>query len=234
MSWMRSLNLNLRRALGVLVVGALAGCAADDPTPDPASTTATPLAANGLQAVFQRASGNFGERNPLPAFSEKSPPDMQRIQANVPADECSNACGPEKVCAALCRIGAFDPSARRDFEPGEQASRPQVDCLACGRETGFQPAPDGPEPISVEAVVDDKGSIVLTWTGFEGAEAYELWVLRGRGDGTPAAVFNRTVVGTQTRLSQLETGWRWYFSVTPLVDGDLVEAARGESEPIDL
>ena len=46
--------------------------------------------------------------------------------------------------------------------------------------------------------------------------------------------FNRTVVGTQTRLSQLETGWRWYFSVTPLVDGDLVEAARGESEPIDL
>jgi hypothetical protein len=233
MSWTRSLNLRLRRTLGVLLVGALAGCAADDTAPESAST-ATTLAASGFQAAFQRASGSFGESNSLPAFSEKSPPDMRRVQANAPADECSSACGPEKVCAALCRIGAFEPGDRRDFERRERASRPQVDCLACGRETGFQPAPDGPEPVSVEATVDDKGLVVLTWTAFEGAEAYELWVLRGRGDGTPAAVFNRTVVGTQTRLSQLETGWRWYFSVTPLVEGDLVEAARGESEPIDL
>jgi hypothetical protein len=234
MNWTRSLNLCLRGALGAFVLGALAGCAPEGTSAEEASATAAPLAAGSFQAAFDRADGRFGGGNPLPAFGEKSPPNMERIQSRASADACANACGPEKVCAALCRIGAYDPDARRDFEPGERASRPHADCVACGRETGFQPAPEGPEPVSVEAVVDDKGSILLNWTAHEGAEAYELWVLRGRGDGTPAAVFNRTVVGTQTRLSQLETGWRWYFSVTPLVDGDLVEAARGESEPIDL
>jgi len=112
--------------------------------------------------------------------------------------------------------------------------RPNVDCLLCGRETGFMPAPDDPTALEISAVVDEKGGVVVTWSAFEGAEAYELTALRARGDETPMPSFDATVMGTSTTLSDLAEGWRWTFVVVPWVAGELVGAAQGESEPLAL
>ena len=109
-----------------------------------------------------------------------------------------------------------------------------ADCLLCGRETGFMPAPDDSTALEVSAALDEKGGVVVTWSAYDGAEAYELTALRAHGDETPMPIFDATVVGTSTTLSDLAEGWRWTFAVTPWVAGEPVEAAQGESEPLSL
>jgi len=148
--------------------------------------------------------------------------------------EAAQEGSPQGAAEQALAFGATPWSLPNDFAARAKRVRPNADCLLCGRETGFMPAPEDPTALEVTAEVDEKGGVVIAWSAFDGAEAYELTALRTRGDETPMPSFDATVMGTSITLSGLDTGWQWTFSVVPWVAGELVEAAQGESEPLAL
>jgi len=142
-----------------------------------------------------------------------------------PAEQaCLDVCGAEPWCDALC-APADPPAAGPAFGPSARAPE---DCPACGRETGFAPQPP------VVSVTAEGRTIVVTWTRVNGAEAYELYVLRGKDDGGFERVGDHTVNETEARLSMLAGGHTYVFVVTPYIEGELDIELMGTSEPLSL
>lgn len=142
-----------------------------------------------------------------------------------PAEQaCLDVCGAEPWCDALC-APEDPPVAGPAFGASERAPD---DCPACGRETGF-----APQPPAVSATAEGQ-TVVVAWTSVTGAEAYELFVLRGKDDGGFERIGDHTVHETEARLSMLAGGHTYVFVVTPYIAGELDVELMGTSEPLSL
>jgi hypothetical protein len=142
-----------------------------------------------------------------------------------PAEQaCLDVCGAEPWCDALCA-----PADAQAEGPAFGASeRLPEECPACGRETGFAPRPPA-VAVRVEGL-----TVVVEWSAVTGAEAYELYVLRGKADGGFERLTDLTVHETEVRLSMLAAGHTYVFVVTPYLEGELDVELMGTSEPLSL
>ncbi|MCB9547589.1 MAG: hypothetical protein H6706_17315 [Myxococcales bacterium] len=181
--------------LGVIGLG-LGGCA--DEAQDPQGP-AVDQAQQAIYAPIRRAVPTFGDAVDRfsaaeRASSEEANEIARRKREHARFADC--ACVDQR-CAMLCLL------EEELAEPiGEPHARP-VECLACGRETGFLPRPE----LRLE-VVGEK-TVRLSWDAVDGADKYAVHAMRwpdSDQDGTAGA---RSLVweteATELQLT-LETG----------------------------
>lgn len=138
---------------------------------------------------------------------------------------CFERCSGLPFCASLCDLDAAGQDRADAFERAAKD-----DCLACGRETGFIPAP----PAAIEAVVDGAG-VVVRWRPMDDAEQYELVVDRQKlDDAYPTRFADEVVLGTEWRFTMLPPDAVYTFTVAPYIDGEVVEDLSVTSDPLSL
>ena len=165
-----------------------------------------------------------------PAFAGSAEPDAARFS---PDPACADACGRLPWCAAVCRADEDDPFSPRPFAQRAMArafAAGDVECIACGRETGFSP-----RPVEV-AVVDEGEYLRVMWTAVAGASEYEVLVSRSKGSGTSAMpVLDIRVLEPQSifAAAQFQAEFSYIFTVAVIVDGEVDVRYTGTSAPFD-
>ena len=203
-------------------------------SPDPLEEMSVPASENAEAPITANAVGVRHVR----VLERIAAQDLRRTSAShvVELDEgrsvglraqaCLDNCGGAPWCAAMCET--FE-NLNGDPAFPEEAQRPAADCPACGRETGFLPAPPTVEARREGQVVE------VRWSEVTDAEQYELVVLRQKGNFGNYEVFgDQTTVDREAHVSMLPVGFVYVFAVTPYLQGELAVQVTGYSAPLSL
>lgn len=212
----------MRRAALLFVLGmlGLAGCGEADPSaPDVEATT------QGMYTPIRREVPMFGE-DAARRFSaaERAADDASEIARRKRENARFGGCAcADQRCAMLCLL-----EQELDDELGDAQARP-VECLACGRETGFLPRPE----LRVE-VIGEK-TIRLSWDPIEGAASYAVHGMRWPDSGHQETDGARSYVWEtegEALVLTLETG---SYSFSLVAWGGPPERIRSRpSLPVDV
>ena len=185
---------------------------------------------------------------PAPAPEGLEQPEEQRLpDLELPAaadpdqDPCGARCGADRLCRMMCLVGDVPFEAEGDDGRGEAAAEADAaeaedaaaddeaaeeDCVDCGRETGFLPAPE-----HLRAAVNGQ-TVTLDWAAVGGADEYAVHGLRWGGNSADQSHVWFTEDTTLT-LS-LDAGATYTFYVVAWDEDDKRRSAPSGPVRVDL